>query len=382
MKVAYCSWGESSTTDLLRGLQALNYEVVNIVYCVKDFLSGVVEENLYKQIDEKVDCVISFDFFPIVSKVCEKKQIPYISWVYDWPNYTLFDPAIYNECNRVFLFERQGIAMLSRYRVSNLEYEPLAVDAKHLSSLFDDSIKDTNYLYEVSFVGNMYHGLCGAMMTDHIPAYYEGFVKGLASAQRKINGYNLVNEIIDKPFVDEYLRAIHLEIPGTFVPKEYILSTQINRYITGVERKELLLAVAKQFDTHLFTQEKNLELENVSIHCGVNYNTEMPVVFRKSKINLNITLRSITSGVPLRVYDILGSGGFCLTNYQEGILEHFTDGEDLVIFYNEQDLMEKIHYYLEHEEERMKIAQHGYETVLQYNYESALKKMIDAVLNV
>ena len=35
----------------------------------------------------------------------------------------------------------------------------------------------------------------------------------------------------------------------------------------------------------------------------------MPEVFRKSKINLNITLRSIISGISLRVYDILGAGG-------------------------------------------------------------------------
>ena len=52
----------------------------------------------------------------------------------------------------------------------------------------------------------------------------------------------------------------------------------------------------------------------------------MPLVFQNSKINLNITLRSIKNGIPLRAIDIMGAGGFLLTNYQNDFGLHFTDG--------------------------------------------------------
>ena len=51
--------------------------------------------------------IISFDFFPALSQICESYNIKYVSWVYDWPNYTLFHKEAYNKCNRIFLFERE-----------------------------------------------------------------------------------------------------------------------------------------------------------------------------------------------------------------------------------------------------------------------------------
>ena len=64
----------------------------------------------------------------------------------------------------------------------------------------------------------------------------------------------------------------------------------------------------------------------------VHYMYEMPLVFKCSKINLNITLRSIRNGIPLRAMDIMGAGGFLLTNHQNDFAMHFVDGEDYVLF--------------------------------------------------
>ena len=37
----------------------------------------------------------------------------------------------------------------------------------------------------------------------------------------------------------------------------------------------------------------------------------------------------------------------------------FEDGVDLVVYYDEYDLLQKIKYYLTYEEERLKIAENG-----------------------
>ena len=85
----------------------------------------------------------------------------------------------------------------------------------------------------------------------------------------------------------------------------------------------------------------------------------MPFIFHNSKINLNITSRTIQTGIPKRVLDILACGGFCLTNYQTEIAEYFEDGTDLVMYSGMGDLVAKVEYYLNHEEERRIIAENG-----------------------
>ncbi|MBC5712643.1 glycosyltransferase family 1 protein [Roseburia sp. BX1005] len=96
----------------------------------------------------------------------------------------------------------------------------------------------------------------------------------------------------------------------------------------------------------------------------------MPCVFHLSKINLNISLRSITSGIPLRCLDILGTNGFPLTNYQPELAEFFIPDEDFVMYESEDDFLQKIEYYLSHEAERKEISYNGWKKVNQnFSYE-------------
>lgn len=106
----------------------------------------------------------------------------------------------------------------------------------------------------------------------------------------------------------------------------------------------------------------------------------MPKVFRMSKINLNFTIPNIKSGIPLRIWDVLGCGGFLLTNYQAEIPYYFKEGEDLVCFDSLEDLCEKVGYYLEHEEERKRIAWNGYRKVREkHSYIERIRTILDTV---
>ena len=80
--------------------------------------------------------------------------------------------------------------------------------------------------------------------------------------------------------------------------------------------------------------------------------------------------------------DILAAGGFLITNYQEEIAEYFVDGQDLVIAYTPEDMIEKTAYYLEHEDERKAIAEHGQKTVLEtFAYTSLLPQILSSTLD-
>ena len=80
--------------------------------------------------------------------------------------------------------------------------------------------------------------------------------------------------------------------------------------------------------------------------------------------------------------DIMGSGGFLLTNYQEDFLRHFIPGEDYVYYESQDDLMDKCEYYITHEDERQRIAKNGHDKVKEFhNYPLRLSQILDIVFN-
>ena len=151
----------------------------------------------------------------------------------------------------------------------------------------------------------------------------------------------------------------------------------INRRITAIERIDLLEAVAERYPVDLFTHIRDFPLEGICVHGEVDYFRKMPLIFKQSKINLNITLRSIKSGIPLRAFDIMGAGGFLLSNHQADLLDLFVPDEDFVYYESREDLLRKVGYYLEHQEERKAIAKNGHDKVAaRHTYRHRVEEML------
>ncbi|HOD36084.1 MAG TPA: glycosyltransferase [Syntrophales bacterium] len=77
-----------------------------------------------------------------------------------------------------------------------------------------------------------------------------------------------------------------------------------------------------------------------------------------------------------RVFAVLGCGGFYLCRRTQGVESQFEVGKELQVFDDEGDLLEKIGYYLNHEEERQQIALAGHRKVLShYTYKHQMEKI-------
>ena len=113
----------------------------------------------------------------------------------------------------------------------------------------------------------------------------------------------------------------------------------------------------------LYTKDVTFKATGIKNHGIVKYYDDMPYVFKGSDINLNISLRSIKKGIPLRCFDIMGSGGFLLSNFQGDFLRYFEPGADFVFYESQNDLLNKVDFYLLHEDERKAIAQRAYEKI-------------------
>lgn len=99
--------------------------------------------------------------------------------------------------------------------------------------------------------------------------------------------------------------------------------------------------------------------------------------FSLSRVVFNI---SIKDDINMRVFEALSTGSFLLTNWIPTLEYLFDDGKHLITYDTLDEMVELVHYYLEHEEEREKIAQAGYEQLINnHTYKHRVEKILSVI---
>lgn len=383
MKALFLDTPSFGKTDMIEAFEAAGIEV--ILFChdklhdyrckeFDDYFDTLVFGAFY-------DFVFSFDYYPSVSNGCNRNGLKYLAFVYDNPLLSLYSYTMINPCNYVFLFDKSCFLTFAGEGIPTVYYLPLCANTQRLSSMQLSSEKRAILSSDVSFVGALYNEEHNFLdrMTD-LDDYTKGYLDAIMKAQQQINGYFFIEELLTPPILDSMTRSLkYTTIPGgTETPAYVYANFFLARKITSNERQTLLSIVSDHFQTNLYTHNPTPMLPKVHNMGAIDYYDVMPHVFKNSKINLNITLRSIQSGIPLRAWDIMGAGGFLLSNYQADFLDFFTPGEDFNYFDGEDDLLSKIEYYLSHEKERQEIAMNGYAKVAQaHTYHHRVHTMLE-----
>jgi hypothetical protein len=86
--------------------------------------------------------------------------------------------------------------------------------------------------------------------------------------------------------------------------------------------------------------------------------------FRETAVNINLVNGNSDSGLNMRHFEITAAGGFLLCNHQSEIDSFFEVGRECETFRTEEELLEKIHYYLTNPDERVAIALAGQKRTL------------------
>ncbi len=354
--------------------------------------SPSLEEDFFKLVhSDKYDFVFSFNYYPIISICCNKLStegydIKYLSLIYDNPHILLYTYTLAFPCNRVFTFDYSQYSELYNGGIKHIYYTPLPVYTDRIQKTLHTA-NYAEYSHDITFIGSMYneaHNFYNNLMEKLAgDEYTRGYLNSLVEAQSRIYG----TYILEDGITDDILNTMYEAYP--YAPGKHSIATSrfgyanyfLGRKVAEIERKRLLGKLSERFDVTLYTKNPTPELPKVHNMGPVDYYNDMPVLFRKSKINLNISLKTIKTGIPLRCMDILGCGGFLLTNYQEDFLRHFTPDEDYVYFSSDDDLMEKTEYYLSHDKEREEIAYNGYMNIQNnYTYENIFTQLLEITL--
>lgn len=443
MHILMYRWKAYNYRDIEQTFLLLGHTVDNIEqelgsYDVSPGFERVIEEKIH---GTHYDMVFTVNYFPLISNVCERTGVKYVSWTCDNPLISMYHESVFHDCNYIFTFDKTNYLEFRGMGVKHIWYLPLAVDTERMDALLGapeeagtvgdgetgsapeeagaagvthegmktvgnapeeigtaesvlveigkagrrKAAQDTEmqkYRGDVAFVGSLYERNSYDKIKNRLPEYLRGYFDAVMEAQLNISGANIVEPMLTTNILEQLQEYFQLEkSDGSFSDLGLIFQTTVLGFkIAEIERRRALIELSKHYKVNVYSNSDVSDLLRIQ-YCGsVDYWSEMPKVFRMSKINLNFTIPNIKSGIPLRIWDVLGCGGFLLTNYQAEIPYYFKEGEDLVCFDGLEDLCEKVGYYLEHEEERKRIAWNGYRKVREkHSYIGRIHIILDTV---
>ena len=383
MRILFISSEQQQIASIVLALDRMGHEAGLYPKGIESINDNEDEEKNFKIFlkNNNVDFVISNMFAPVVAQVTFELEIKYAVYGMDSPMYMTYLPVYprYDNCY-LFYFDKREYQMAKNKGYTNVYHLPLAADIEWAQRLVitDEEIK--KYGCDMSFVGSLYSNNLYDENINRFPVnIQQTFSDIMEQSAFYWDGKNRLGEFITPQLAD----IVKITCPDVYhkpydISDEYFFEKYyFARKLTHIERTLLIELLSERYDIHLYTRSGELVPDGVKRFPEVSQMTGGLKVFYSSKININITLRSIESAVPLRIFDIMSVGGFVISNYQEEIPELFEEGREIVTFKTPEELIEKADYYLSHDNARMKIGLNGYKKVKNcYTYEHQLNKII------
>ncbi|MDE6749124.1 MAG: DUF3880 domain-containing protein, partial [Lachnospiraceae bacterium] len=203
---------------------------------------------------EAVEAVISFNYFPIISMICNTCRIPYYSWVYDCPHFTLYAKQITLPCNHIGIFDKEMVRQLEDYGVGTAYHVPLSVDVEY----FDKAIagasraEQEKYQCDISFVGSLY--------TDE-HNYYDMLFGADSGGEKAIRQQcfdyrkDYLKQAVLSDEIDMQDMRMKMEQQGLMLgedyfakPEDILMAAVLEKKVTVEERRILLYKSPSQHD--------------------------------------------------------------------------------------------------------------------------------------
>lgn len=206
------------------------------------------------------------------------------------------------------------------------------------------------------------------LVISSLPNYVEYFRKN------KINSEYL--KLAFEPEILNYLEKKENQYPITFVGS---FANVHKKFIPVFEE------VFKKFGNKFFIWGFGIENTKSKIlaNCyqGESFGLDMYNILYNSKITLNRHSEiSENYANNMRLYEATGCGSMLITDYKDNLNELFKIGEEIEIYRNTDELIDKISFYLENEDQRKKIAEAGQKrTLTEHNYENRMRELLKII---
>jgi len=281
-------------------------------------------------------CYVYDDFLlPKYAEALSHLNVPMVNYNVDMPSHWFRQIRIAPYFDIMLCAERRNMEHLARY-AKKVFYFPMAARSLQSNKVSISSEKK----YAVTFLGTAFpcrRRIIAELVKSSIPL-------------------SIFGKCWDSVKSDDYIRntsqvlfyALHYVWPRFKAEGLGDLWKSFLRYCSPHHKTEFFAST----QSNIFKGE--LPAEN------------MITLFQQSKINIGLT-RYIDDDpnifghcqMKLRDFEVPMAGGFYLVEKSPGYEEMFVDGEEVVMWRTLPELIEKIHFYLKHDDERETIASRG-----------------------
>jgi len=296
-----------------------------------------------------------------IGKVIKKKykHIPVVTWMVDR------NPFLHSGYELDKLFSKQDYVITSSTaNVEKLEKRFPILENKVVYLPFMTNPNSFNHSHykdiNISFVGSVF---------VNTKIIVDMFKNNLSNMELRTNLCNFIKDVeknydLDlKETIDKY--KLKRVIKDNNLTNEKFLGIIAN--MISNNKRFLYLGSIADLGLHLFGTKNWHSALKVSprLVSRFHFNTfiktreQLCNVYDRSKISLNINHHQATTGLGYRVFDIMASSSLLISNYQkESDLEVlFGKNHPIPIYKDEIELRDLVQFYLNHEDERVKIVQ-------------------------
>ena len=379
----YDLFGSFQIKDIEYCLKKLGHNYSSKFYLIKDRynddkFTALLQSDLGQN---SFDLVFTTNYYPVVSSVCCKNNVPYFAWVYDSPADLPSTETMDYPTNRIFFFSKYEYR---HYKtdcgLDTVYYLPLAANIDRLSAITPDF---SRFSSDVSLVGGLYFSDTFYSLKSIMSPEQQKYMDAVVAVQMGKSGSFVVDSALTDEFITQVNAYYKSQSESAIQPTKEQLFFSICAHLTHLDRLLLLnMCGDRKYDTKLYIsdiieQDKQLlQSHSVSVNAPVSYHEDMPQVFKCSKVNLNPTTRANRTGIPLRVVDVLGCGGFLITNHQPEMDDYFKKDE-IITYETSEEAVDKTDYYLRHEDERLKTSAKGFKRVSKdFNFLTRVQEML------
>ncbi len=216
---------------------------------------------------------------------------------------------------------------------------------------------------------------------------------------------NAVSFVWDRDFVNDLPNAFFLPLAVNYKAYRIEEETKKNYDITFVgrplteKRQKILAAVVKRFGKKLnifayekhflqslddmktkqFLTDEELDIYKSAYKGFLKTEKELADVYHNSKVNINITLQG-KSGLNYRVFEVLASRGFLITDAMPDIERNFIVSKELETYGDTADLLDKIDFYLKNQLFAQRIAIIGFADVVKsHSYTARARSVLELI---
>lgn len=295
-----------------------------------------------------------------------------VNWYHDYPfYYTIFkNQSPISSQNRIDFISEKSYVKLLKGKGRNGHFLPLATDPTYFNTN-----EPRNFERDIAFVGNSSMELMDTIITDETSQNIEQHKKlflELKEAYYRDFTFNVRDSLIARE--REWKNSIS-------IPDEKFIFCM--EWMAGyLFRRDFIVDIAKSYQDR-FKVFGDLYwtrfIDKSLVTPEACYYDNLCHYYRTTKINLNVNRIQIATSFTQRHFDTKASGSFLLTDKRECNDAFFvTKGpeQEIAEFESLAQCRELIDYYLEHEDEREKIAEAGIQRILKnHTYDNRIDEI-------